>query len=149
MELPLDIDPVDYVFSVYGFGWTQDPEVALQNIYSYLKPGGIFIWSWDHAFFTDVGYEDGKYVIQHSYHEETPIKLSNWKKEGCIAYLTYRKTDTWFRLMLEAGFEIVGYHEPRPKSLYRAHSEPEKYYSIQKAEKVPASFIFVCRKPRH
>lgn len=105
------------------------------------------MWSWDHSFFADVEYEEGKYVVQHSYHDEEPTELANWKREGCSAFITYRKIDSWFRLLREAGFEVIGYYEPKPKSLYRAHAEPEKYYSIQKAEKVPASFIFVCKKP--
>ena len=140
------MEQVDTIFSIYGIGWSQDPQKTLANIHSYLKPGGHFIWSWDHAFFADVGYENEKYVVQHSYHDEELRELKNWKKEGCTASLIYRKTDSWFRLLLAAGFEIVGYHEPKPKSLYRAHAEPEKYYSMQKAELVPASFIFVCRK---
>jgi hypothetical protein len=49
-------------------------------------------------------------------------------------------------LLRNAGFEIVGYHEPKPKNLSRGHDDPTKYYSIQKAEKIPCSFIFVCKK---
>jgi len=146
MEERVAMEQVDTIFSIYGIGWTHDPEKTLANIHAYLKPGGRFIWSWDHAFFTNIGYEDGKYVVRHSYHDEELRELKNWKKEGCTASIIYRKTDSWFRLLLAAGFEIVGYHEPKPKNLYRAHAEPERYYSFQKAEQVPASFIFVCSK---
>lgn len=146
MEDRVEIEPVDHVFSVYGFGWTPDPKTSLANVYAYLKPGGTFTWSWDHTFFSDIAYEDGRYVVHHAYHEELPVEIVDWKRKGCVARLTYRKTDTWFRLLLEAGFEIIGYHEPKPKSLRHAHAELERYYSLQKAELVPASFIFVCRK---
>jgi hypothetical protein len=40
----------------------------------------------------------------------------------------------------------VGYHEPEPINLSRGHTDPTKYYSIQKAKKIPSSFIFVCKK---
>jgi len=146
MEDTLNIDSVDVVFSVYAIGWTPDPEITLKNIYSYLKPGGTFIWSWDHALFTDVQYEDGKYVVTCAYHDEKPLTIKNWKKEGVTAHITYRKTATWFQLLRDVGFVVVGYHEPKPKNLDRGFDDPNKYYSIQKAEKVPASFIFVCRK---
>ncbi len=146
MEDKLEIDPVDVVFSVYAIGWTPDPEATLKNIYSYLKPGGMFIWSWDHTLFTDVQYEEGKYVVTYAYHDEKPLAIKNWKKEGTTAHITYRKTSTWFQLLKDAGLEIVGYHEPKPKDLSRGSDDPKKYYSIQKAEKVPASFIFVCKK---
>ena len=147
MEDRLDIEPVDIVFSVYGIGWTQDPIVTFKNIYSYLKPGAQFIWSWDHSLFRDVVYEGGKFVVEHSYHNEEPMVLPDWKKkQGVNAYLTYRKVSSWFKLLKDAGFEIIGYYEPKPKTLDWGSEKPTKYYSIQKAEKIPCSFIFVCRK---
>lgn len=148
MEEKIDIEPVDVVFSVYAIGWTADPEATFRNIYSYLKEGGQFIWSWDHAFFSDVVYEDGKFVVEGAYHEEEPLVLPNWKKKhGVNAHLTYRKVSTWFGLLRKTGFDITGFYEPQPKTLDRGSENPAMYYSIQKAEKVPCSFIFVCTKP--
>jgi SAM-dependent methyltransferase len=148
MEDKFDIEPVDLAFSVYGIGWTQNPEQTFKNIYSYLKPCGQFIWSWDHSLFSDVVYEDGKFIVENQYHDEEPIVLPNWKKkEGATAYLTYRKVSTWFKLLRDAGFQIDGFYEPKPKTLDRGSDDPTKYYAIQKAEKVPCSFIFVCTKP--
>lgn len=146
MEELLSINPVNYVLSIYGFGWTQDPKKTLQNILEYLKPGGLFIWSWDNAIFSDVIYKDGDFVVEHSYHEENQLSIKDWKKEGTVANIIYRKTSTWFQLLIEAGFEIINYHEPAPVNLNSGFSEPDKYYSIDKAKKVPASFIFVCKK---
>lgn len=148
MEDSLNIELVDTVFSVYGIGWTQDPVTTLKNIYSYLKPGGQFIWSWDHPFFSDVVYEDGKFAIEHSYHDEEPVVLINWKKKYSVnANLTYRKVSSWFKLLKDAGFEIDAYYEPKPKTLERGSEDPTRFYAMQKAEKIPCSFIFVCRKP--
>ncbi len=146
MELKLDIEFVDIVFSIYGIGWTYDPEATLKNIYSYLKPGGLFIWSWDHGIFSNIRYENDKYVISHSYHDEKPRLIRNWKKDGTQVYIAYRKTSTWFTLLRNAGFEVIGYHEPKPNNLNHGFKDPGKYYSIEKAEKMPASFIFVCKK---
>lgn len=146
MENKINIEPVDYVVSVYAIGWTIAPEEVFKIIYSYLKPGGLFVWSWDHSIFTDIRYEDNKFFVEHSYHEEKPVTLRDWKKEGTTAHITYRKTATWFQLLRDAGFNIIGYHEPAPKNLDHGHNAPEKYYSIQKAERIPCSFIFVCQK---
>lgn len=147
MEEGIDVEPVDFVLSIYAIGWTPEPAKTFQNIHSYLKPGGLFVWSWDHTFFTDVQYKDRKFVVVSSYHQEKLQTLKNWKKRaGATAKITYRKTSTWFNLLREAGFEVVGYHEPKPKNLNHGHNDPAKYYSIQKAEKIPCSFIFVCRK---
>jgi SAM-dependent methyltransferase len=147
MEDLISIEPVDIIYSVYAIGWTVDPAVTLKNIYSYLKPGGMFIWSWEHTMFPVTQYEDGKFVAHYAYHGENQIALPNWKKGTGTAYLNYRKTGTWFQFLRDAGFEIAGYHEPAPKNLSRGSDDPTRYYSIQKAEKVPATFIFVCKKP--
>jgi SAM-dependent methyltransferase len=147
MEDKLNLEPVDLVFSVYGIGWTQKPEQTFKNIHSYLKSNGRFIWSWDHSLFSDVVYEDGKFIVEHEYHNEEPIVLPNWKKkQGATAYLTYRKVSSWFKFLRDAGFEIDGFYEPEPKTLERGSEDPSKYYAIQKAKKVPCSFIFVCKK---
>lgn len=147
MEEKLDIDPVDVVFSVYGIGWTVDPVKTFKNIYSYLKPGGLFIWSWDHTIYTDIQYENGKYVVVYEYHNEKPIKMDNWRESGSPVNITYRKSSTWFQLLLDTGFEIVGYHEPAPKNLNNSKKDPTQHYHIDKAEKLPATVIYVCRKP--
>ena len=146
MEKRYAIPPVDVAFSIYGIGWTPNPKKTFKNVYLYLEQGGLFIWSWDHTFFTDVQYADGEYFVKYSYHEEKPIAMKNWKKSDSTAHLTYRKTSTWFRLLRQAGFDIIGYHEPSPVNLDRGSKDPKKHYSIQKAKKVPATFIFVCRK---
>lgn len=145
MEEKQQIDPVDIVFSVYGFGWTQDPKTTLVNVFSYLKPGGLFIWSWDHSIFTDIIFKNKNFIVDHSYHNEKLLNLKSWKGQG--AHLAYRKTSTWFELQKKAGFDVIGYYEPKPVNLNRGYKDPEKYYSIQKAELVPCTMIFVCQKP--
>lgn len=147
MEKKQNLPPIDIVFSVYGLGWTLNPKKTLSNIYSYLKKGGLFIWSWDHGFFSDIEYKNGEYVVTHSYHNEELIHIKDWKCKGFDIELIYRKSSTWFQLLTQAGFEVIGYYEPEPKDLSRGHIDPSKYYSIKKAEKIPSTIIFVCRKP--
>lgn len=146
MEDKINIKDIDVVFSVYGIGWTLNPQKTFKNIYSYLKKGGRFLWSWDHTFFRDTVYEKGKFTVVYSYHDEKVLDLKNWKREGLTAHILYRKTSTWFKLLREAGFEIIGYYEPEPEDLERAYSDPKRYYSIQKAKFIPSSFIFECIK---
>ena len=147
MEQPLQIEPVDIVFSIYAIGWTQDPQKTLNNIFSSLKTGGKFVWSWDHSIFSDVEYKNGEFVVTHSYHDEIPIALPNWKRSGRDGIITYRKISSWFKLLRDAGFIVSGYHEPPPKNMLRGYDKPDKYYSVQKAEKIPSTFIFECVKP--
>lgn len=39
----------DFVYSIYGIGWTTDLQGTFLKIASYLKPNGIFIFSWHHT----------------------------------------------------------------------------------------------------
>lgn len=146
METPLKLKNIDIVFSIYAIGWTQNPERTFANIYSYLKKGGLFIWSWDHTFFSDVEHKDGNYVVKHSYHDEFPLALKGWSKGDHTAHITYRKISTWFKLLRDADFEIIEYHEPKPLDSHWGQEDPTRYYAIQKAQKVPCTFLFVCKK---
>lgn len=147
IELP---EQVDVVLSIYGVGWTVDPDRTFKNIYSYLKSGGKFVWSWDHSVLSDVELEAGKIVVEHSYHDESTIHLKKWSK-GEDAYLTYRKTSTWFELLRKSGFSINRYLEPEAPSFDEniALISGEKmaaYYAPEKVQKVPWVFIFECFK---
>lgn len=144
MERRLKLPPIDTVYSVYAFGWTVNPRKSLKNVYSYLKPGGKFIWSWDHSFFQDVEDQKDKLLVRYSYHDEHEIFLKSWEG-GTPVYLTYRKTATWFKLIREVGFNVINYMEPKPiikKDLSKS------YYTIRKAKSVPCTMIWVCEKPR-
>lgn len=146
MEKRVKIEPVDVAFSIYGIGWTEDPKKTFSNVLSYLKPSGLFVWSWDHSIFTNISYENGRFSVIYSYHQEKPVTLKDWKKKDCNVHITYRKSATWFKLLKESGFDIEGYYEPEPIDLSRGFEDPTKYYSIQKAKLLPSTFIFVCKK---
>lgn len=51
MEADIDIpkDYFDFVYSIYGIGWTTDLQGTFKKLASYLKKDGIFIFSWHHT----------------------------------------------------------------------------------------------------
>lgn len=144
MEKKLNIPQVDFVYSIYAFGWSVNPEKVLKLIYSYLKPGGKFIWSWDHKFFSDLAVNElGQLYLKESYHAEKEKKLSKWAHTTAV-YLFYRKTSTWFKLLKDAGFEIIEFLEPEPES---KKDYTSNYYTLKKANLAPCSMVWVCQKP--
>ena len=62
---PMEIDPgiphrhFDLVFSIYGLGWTVDPDKTIKLISGYLKPGGRLIFSWDNPLMQCIDPVDG------------------------------------------------------------------------------------------
>lgn len=143
-------EQVDAVFSIYGLGWTVEPEQTLKNVYGYLKSGGRFVWSWDHSMISTLMLDEGKVVVERSYHEEHETHLKKWSR-GDDAFITYRKTSTWFRLLREAGFTVHRYLEPEALQLDEdiaaiSGADMAAYYDPAKVAKVPWMFIFECVK---
>lgn len=66
-ECGLPKEYFDVVYSIYAIGWTTDLKAAFCNIASYLKPGGVFIFSWDHPLMSCVDVIDDKLVFSGSY----------------------------------------------------------------------------------
>ncbi len=48
-KLSIPNDYFDYVYSIYGIGWTTDLQGTFDKIASYLKKDCIFIFSWHHT----------------------------------------------------------------------------------------------------
>ena len=46
----------DIVYSIYALGWTSDLRKTLELIYSYVKPEGSFIFSWEHPVYSNLMY---------------------------------------------------------------------------------------------
>lgn len=152
MEEPLLLsEPVDVVFSIFGIGWTTDPRKTFKNMYSYLKPEGRFIWSWDNTIFTDSSVDGDKIILQHSYNDESEIRVQS--KTGGEVYITYRKVSTWFRLLRETGFVVNRFLEPTPTNLQEdivsiAGPAMAQYYQPKKVEMLSPVMIFESVRPK-
>jgi len=145
MEELLDLAPVDLIVSVQAMGWTLDPQALFRNLRSYLKPSGRLIWSWGHPLFDKVKYENGAFVLQQSYFDETARFIPGWNgSEG--VYIQNRTIATWHRYQTDAGFVVRDLLEPLPLSTAEAPDDPVRYYSAAKAKHVPGTVIFVCEK---
>lgn len=145
MEKTVDLpEKVDNVFSVYAIGWTTSPAITFNNIKSYLKPGGRFIWSWEHPFFSRVSTEDNRLIMNNSYLKEGAKFVSKWSgSDG--AYLQHRKISTWVKALVKSGFEIKDMYEPNPEVFAKDHMDNERYYSKFRVSFIPSSIVFDCR----
>ncbi len=147
-ESPMEEDPglpggyFDIVYSIYALGWTVDLNRTLSNIHGYLKPGGSFIFSWEHPFHDRLAYEEGSFVLNKSYNEEGPEFNEGWKREVVIHH---RKLSTYINSLIEAGFLLEKIIDDVALPGIPS-DEPSKWYSTQKAELVPATFIIKATK---
>jgi len=152
MEADSDIpeDYFDYVFSIYGIGWTTDLAGTFKKVASYLKKDGIFIFSWGHPLHYCVAksYEtgedeviDGKLVFSRSYFDESYLKMPVHDTDVTFAN---RKIATYVNALYDAGFVIERMVEQTDeKSLSDTEDNSPK---AKKAKMLPLSMCFKCRK---
>ena len=140
----------DYVYSIYGIGWTTDLAGTFKRIASYLKKDGIFIFSWGHPlhYCAAKSYETGedvvdndKLVFSRSYFDESYF---NMPVHDTTVTFANRKISTYVNALYDAGFIIEKMIEQTDrKSLEDTEDQSPK---AQKAKMVPLSICYKCRK---
>lgn len=134
----------DVVYSIYAIGWTTDLQRTFDNIYSYLKKDGIFVFSWDHPLMHSVELEGDKLFFNGNYNSECAV---TFEKSGNPVTLTNRKISTYINALAKAGFCIERVIEDVDADrLNRDRNTHSEYYSGIKAEHYPLSFIVKARK---
>ena len=142
-------DSFDLVLSIYSLGWTPDLSRTLALVYSYLKPGGIFIFSWEHPVYRSLRYETSisKYVFGDTYFDESPVLDPSWK--GVEIVINHRMLSTYLNASVASGLVIERVIESEPNTALAREQDfaPEKWYSIPRAQLLPTTFIVKARKP--
>jgi SAM-dependent methyltransferase len=153
---PMDENPgipenhFDLVVSIYSLGWTVDLLCTLALIYSYLKPGGMFLFSWEHPAYRSLRYEAdiAKYVFEDSYLDEGPVVDSSWK--GVEIVINHRKLSTYLNAIIQSGLIIEQVIESEPNIVLAREQDfdAEKWYSVPRAKLIPTTFIVKTYKPK-
>ena len=143
-------DYFDYVYSIYGIGWTTDLDGTFRKVALYLKKDGIFIFSWGHPLHYCVAksYEtgedvadNGKLVFSRSYFDESFLQMP---VHDTTVTFANRKISTYVNALYDAGFIIEKMIEQTDeKSLADIGDNSPK---AQKARMIPLSMCFKCRK---
>ena len=151
-ESPMEENPgipsayFDLVISIYALGWTVNLVKTLTLVASYLKPGGAFIFSWEHPAYRCLAYEGGQFVVKCSYHNEGSHLHPSWK--GVPIVHSPRKLSTYLNYIIEAGLTLERVVESAVNA--RAVNEkgylPESWYSVPRAEMIPTTVIIKARK---
>ena len=149
VESPMEENPglpsnyFDIAYSIYALGWTVDLRRTLSNIHNYLKPGGIFIFSWEHPIHDRLTYEESSFTFNKSYNIEGPEYNEAWHNSVIIHH---RKLSTYINTLIESGFTIEKVLDDVELSDNKVSDNPSRWYSTQKAQLVPATFIIKAFK---
>ena len=139
----------DLVISIYALGWSPDLTRTVALVCSYLKPGGKFIFSWEHPAYRSLRYEAGlgKYVFEDSYLAEGPVIDPSWK--GVEIVINHRKLSTYLNAIIQSGLVVDRVIECEPNMAVAREQDfdPQKWYSIPRAQLMPTTFIVKACKP--
>lgn len=134
----------DVVYSIYALGWTTDLRVTVGRIASYLKPGGVFIFSWDHPIMRCVEGEGGRLVFTGSYLKEDWF---SYRQRGNPVTMKKRKMSTYINALAEAGLMTERLVEETDAAVMsREVPFSPDYYAPFRAQNIPLSFILKARK---
>lgn len=129
----------DYVYSVYGIGWTTDLEGTFSRIASYLKKDGVFIFSWSHPIHKCVAAENDLLLFKKSYFDESWYSVSIG---GGVLSLSDRKLSTYVNALAKAGFVIEQMVEESDQGMMESNDSE----FARKASMLPVTFVIKARK---
>lgn len=132
-------DHFDIVYSVYGIGWTTDLDGTFERIASYLKKGGVFIFSWSHPIHKCVASQHDMLVFKKCYFDESWYSVSI---DGGSLSLCDRQLSTYINALAKAGFVIEQMVEQSSQDML----QHDKSDFAKKAAMLPVSFVIKARK---
>jgi SAM-dependent methyltransferase len=141
----------DVVVSIYSLGWSPDLVRTLSLVYSYLKPGGVFIFSWEHPVYHCLDYNANldKFVFERSYLKEGSEHHPTWK--GVEIVIHPRKLSTYLNAIIQSGLVLEQLVESEPNITIAREQDfpPEQWYSVPRAQLIPTTFIVKAHKPNN
>ena len=138
----------DLIVSIYSLGWTPDLSHTLALVCSYLKPGGIFIFSWEHPAYRSLRYDAGiaKYIFEPSYFDEGPVLNPSWREVEII--INHRMLSTYLNAVIQSDLILEQIIESEPNTALAREQDvaPEKWYCVPRSKLMPTTFIVKAKK---
>lgn len=138
----------DIVFSAFALQYVPDLTKCFKEVSRVLKKGGLFVFSFDHPFYSTLSTETFK-VVQN-YNKSGKIEeTETWPDGSKHKFIAYRrKVSDIFDSLLKAGFFIERMIEPFDKKTEKAWKGEnwEKIYPEKLVEMVCPTIIFKVKK---
>ena len=152
-ESPMEVNPglpanyFDLVLSIYALGWTTDLPGTLALVAAYLKPGGCFIFSWEHPVYGCLSYVDERFVFVHPYTTQGRDVHESWHGVRIVQHR--RMLSTFVNEVVRAGLHIEALVEGElnPTLATGAQVDPTRWYTVERARLMPTTFVIKARKP--
>lgn len=149
-KFPFADNSFDTIFAIYSLGWSSNITKTLSEIYRVLRPGGTFMFSWDHQLSRVTSEEDGKILVSFNYHNHKKLQRENWRNTNQDITTIQLKPSEWFQKLTDVGFNVTGFWEPEVKTESVKEASDfgfSKNYSLNKSLHIPPTIIFKVTKP--
>lgn len=118
-DIQFSASQFDVVLSSLAIHYLQNFEALCKKVYTYLKPGGSFVFSVEHPIFTS-RHEQGWYNDEQGnrlhwpvdHYQTEGIRETTFLTENVIKY--HRTLSTYMNDLIQAGFTIRAVKEPMP-----------------------------------
>lgn len=130
----------DMVVSIYAIGWTSDLARTFAQTFTYLKPGGSFVFSWEHPVFSCLQSEANHIALKRSYNDEISWLSPSWA-DGKPIVRHHRKLSTFLNGLIETGFLVERVIEGDFNPLLAENDDTNAWYSPERAAMMPTTCI--------
>ena len=121
-----------------------DLDTSLELVSSYLKKGGMFVFSWDHPLTPCLDNDGENLIIAKSYHDIGSLSMN---KSGSDMIIKKWKLSSYIEGFKKHGLYLDSLVEDvHPEVFDRVENDISKYYSKDKSKLVPLSIIIKAIK---
>lgn len=148
---PMEEDPgipnsyFDIALSLFALGWSVDLDASLARIVSYLRPGGVLVYSWEHPVFSCLKSRDKELYLHRSYSKVGPVESLSWNGDPIVMHA--RKISTFLNATIAAGLVLDSVIEGDMRPKTEGSDYPRRWYSRDRASLMPTTLIVKAHKP--
>jgi len=137
----------DVVFSAYALLYVPEIERCLAEVQRVLRPGGQFIFSFDHPFrdcFWDDELDENTASLARSYFVRGPLE---WRFSSSREWMRsfHHTIGDWVDMLHAAGLQVQRILEPEPGLPPEEENSWSGSYDLEMAKLAPQTIIFVMR----
>ena len=144
---PIPDGSQDVVFSSRALEFVKRVDRCFAEVARVLRPGGLFVFSVEHPFWYCLADDEMKVVCSYFEGGHSYLWVQSGLKSRPRVVEFHRTVGEWYRVLSDAGMEVLEIVEPEPVES-GSGQDWGGYYAPERQRMVPATIIWKGRKPK-